>query len=73
MILLSDQRCHPLDYASFPHGKITITPQNQFAAVARYQCNEGYVLRGNAARVCQGDGSWSGEEPSCHPDRNIGL
>ena len=30
------------------------------------------MLRGNAARVCQGDATWSGEEPKCYLDRNIG-
>ena len=70
---LTDQRCHHLDHAAFTNGRITITPTNQFAAVARYECHDGYVLRGgDSARVCQGDGTWSGQEPSCHFDRNIG-
>ena len=34
-------------------------------AVAIYQCNLGYILSGNAERVCQSDGNWKGSIPSC--------
>ena len=31
---------------------------------ARYSCNEGFLLEGANIRVCQTDGSWSGEAPT---------
>ena len=34
-------------------------------ARATYSCNEGFVLAGDAVRICQSDGMWSGEEPTC--------
>lgn len=36
-----------------------------FGSRARYQCFPGYTLQGDATRLCQDDGYWSGEEPSC--------
>ena len=33
--------------------------------VASYSCTSGYRLSGDATRVCQMDGEWSGNEPSC--------
>ena len=32
---------------------------------ARYSCNEGFLLEGATIRVCQTDGSWSEETPTC--------
>lgn len=36
-----------------------------YGAVARFQCDEDFVLRGDEQRVCQEDGRWSGSEPTC--------
>ncbi|XP_058805446.1 sushi, von Willebrand factor type A, EGF and pentraxin domain-containing protein 1 isoform X1 [Phymastichus coffea] len=33
--------------------------------VAHYNCPRGYVMEGNATRVCLQNGSWSGRAPSC--------
>lgn len=30
-----------------------------------YTCNNGYVLSGNATRICGNDGMWKGFEPTC--------
>jgi hypothetical protein len=40
-------------------------------SVAEYSCNEGFVLDGLTTRVCQIDGVWSHEEPSCLIDDGI--
>ncbi|XP_074872953.1 LOW QUALITY PROTEIN: transmembrane protease serine 9-like [Carettochelys insculpta] len=31
----------------------------------RFECLDGYVLRGPARRVCQGSGHWDGDTPTC--------
>ncbi|XP_052789472.1 protein lev-9-like isoform X4 [Mya arenaria] len=51
-----------------PNGLVDMRPNNKFGAVAQYACNEGYKLRGDPARVCQGDEQWSGTEPQCFQD-----
>ena len=33
--------------------------------IATYTCDPGYVLDRLPTRVCGGDGTWSGDEPSC--------
>ena len=37
---------------------------------AVYVCNDGYILMGNEARVCQRDGSWNGSIPQCIPEKS---
>ncbi len=32
---------------------------------AQYECDTGFMLSGNASRTCQGNGAWSGSNPSC--------
>ena len=34
-------------------------------STARYICNSGFELDGDASRTCQRDGQWSGQEPIC--------
>lgn len=36
-------------------------------ATVSYTCNEGYTLVGQPRRVCQPNGEFSGEQPSCIP------
>ena len=33
--------------------------------MANYTCNEGYNLTGITQRICQSNGSWSGDVPTC--------
>ena len=39
----------------------------QYGAVARYRCNPGHILWGNASRTCRADGAWGGVAPACSP------
>ena len=34
-------------------------------ARATYVCNSGYELDGASSRICQNNGQWSGEAPTC--------
>ena len=36
-----------------------------FGDACSFTCNNGYVLIGNALRICQADGSWSGSDAVC--------
>ena len=65
-----DQECVPLDHLA--HGSVHIHPINKFGAVAQYLCEDGFKLRGDKVRVCQGDQTWSGSQPTCVLDRTIG-
>ena len=31
----------------------------------RFDCQKGYHLLGSAVRTCLGDGTWSGQQPTC--------
>ena len=46
------------------NGRVTQTGTG-FDAVATYTCNNFYGLSSYIRRVCQGDGSWTGTEPTC--------
>jgi len=37
-----------------------------YKSVVSYECNYGYMIVGNASRICGSDRSWSGLEPECH-------
>ena len=61
--MFTASKCEPLN--TIVNGRFEITPFNTFGAKVRYTCNEGHILTGQAERVCQGDGFWSGEAPTC--------
>ena len=52
-------------------GRVTFNPgvvatiDTGLDAVATYVCNDGYDLVGDELRTCQGNGLWSGAEPTC--------
>ena len=50
-----------------PHptnGEVVLNGTN-LTSVAVYTCRMGYELVGTEVRICQGNGLWSGGEPSC--------
>ncbi len=50
--------------ASPSNGKVSL--ENTTAgSVARYSCDEDFVLVGDQERICNSDGLWSNMEPSC--------
>ena len=48
-----------------PRGGFVISTARAVGSVATYMCDRGFNLIGNVARTCQGNFSWSGEEPHC--------
>ncbi|XP_070689494.1 sushi domain-containing protein 2 [Pempheris klunzingeri] len=38
-----------------------------------FTCNDGYVLFGSTERTCLDDGTWTGEQPYCVTDDNVGF
>ncbi|XP_068994992.1 sushi domain-containing protein 2 [Embiotoca jacksoni] len=38
-----------------------------------FSCNEGYRLYGSTERTCVDDGTWTGEQPYCVTDDNVGF
>ena len=54
---------------SIENGKVVVTPGPAAGIVnstAEYSCNGGYKLdKGDIKRICQADGTWSGEAPQC--------
>ena len=46
------------------NGEVSLTG-TILGSEATYSCNRGYVLVGESKRVCQSNGEWSGEAPSC--------
>ena len=62
--LCSDIRCPTLQDPT--DGSVQYSSVN-IGTVAEYSCSEGLKLKlvGESIRVCQSDGSWSGEMPHC--------
>lgn len=62
LILLIGVDCGDLDDPE--NGEVSLTGTT-FGSNATYSCNDGYFLEGESSRVCQSDGNWSGEAPTC--------
>jgi len=46
-------------------GGVVCYNETTAGSVARYICNDDFVLMENGARVCQSDGNWNGSIPQC--------
>ena len=57
-----DLKCDQLQ--PIPFGKIKVSGDH-FGARATYSCDPAYFMAGTQNRICQGDGSWSDQPPSC--------
>lgn len=48
------------------NGNVSITSlQTIFQSIAIYSCDLGYVLVGENRRMCEAQGAWSGQTPTC--------
>lgn len=45
-------------------GTISLT-STTVGSTAVYACNFGFILNGDASRICQPTGQWSGQQPTC--------
>ena len=58
----------PVNNCSTPEppnfGKVT-DGNVHYLATRNFSCNKGYNLNGSPTRICQEDGSWSGQKASC--------
>ena len=45
-------------------GTVSLTATT-VGSVAVYACNLGFTLSGDATRICQATGMWSGQQPTC--------
>ena len=52
---------------SIENGKVLVTPTARTVnSTAEYSCDGGYKLdKGDVKRICQAEGTWSGEAPQC--------
>ncbi len=51
---------------ALPNGKIHLSDETRLSSVARYECDEGYMLEGrDVTRMCGINGHWSGVAPFC--------
>uniref|UniRef100_A0ABM5FRU3 Sushi, von Willebrand factor type A, EGF and pentraxin domain-containing protein 1 isoform X2 n=1 Tax=Pogona vitticeps TaxID=103695 RepID=A0ABM5FRU3_9SAUR len=48
------------------HGQISGS-NFAFGKGIEYRCDEGYVLHGSPSNICQANGTWAKETPSCKP------
>ncbi len=47
-------------------GTLDLDPDTRFDSVATYSCFNGYdLIGGDATRMCQADGVWTGSQPTC--------
>ncbi|XP_070554572.1 sushi domain-containing protein 2-like [Ptychodera flava] len=54
--------CGPPEEIDNANIYLTCTEYN---CTVEYKCSSGYTSKGSKIRICQGDGEWSGERPSC--------
>ena len=50
---------------SHPENGLVTFVSTTLGSRADYSCNTGFVLMGISFRMCELDGSWSGEAPEC--------
>ncbi len=50
-----------------------INPQSPGSGYAIYSCNTGNIRIGSSFRICQTDGTWNGNAPTCQGECDIGL
>ena len=52
------------------NGQVSLD-MTTFGAVANYSCNEGYILMGPTARICQSNGNWTNDTAVCQSKSSL--
>ena len=68
-LFLSAVDCGAPDPAD-PNGSLHFTTTT-FQSKVVYSCNAGYTLDGQSMSVCQANGEWSSEAPTCKRKTNL--
>jgi hypothetical protein len=63
-----EEKCPSLGLIT--NGRLSVTGSTP-GSNATYICYEGYVLVGNATRICLDSGVWSGTDPQCDPEPTV--
>lgn len=53
-----------------PDNGVVDVPITTEDGIATYSCSEGHILVGVVSRVCQPDGTWSDQAPTCRGKQN---
>lgn len=48
-----------------PVNGSVVGPTSTFPSMVTYSCDEGFELEGEASRMCQANGKWTGSDPMC--------
>lgn len=62
LLLFTDRECPELPKP--PLGEVVVSDRH-FGSRATYHCPHGYHVVGLQSRLCQADGQWAGQEPTC--------
>ncbi len=69
--------CDTVQCPELPHpsgGTVRlINSQTPGSGYAIYSCNTGNIRIGSSFRICQTDGTWNGNAPTCQGECDIGL
>ncbi len=66
--------CNAVQCPELPHpsgGSVWLTARTP-GSYAIYSCNTGNIHIGSSFRICQSDGTWSGNAPTCQGECDIG-
>ena len=47
------------------NGRVDFSSGTTFGSTATYECTSPFAVNGTETRVCEANGTWSGEEPLC--------
>ena len=62
-LMLTVVDCGPLTTPT--NGTVDLSGGTVYQSIAYYSCNIRHKLSGAATRICQADGTWSGNPPTC--------